>query len=79
MKINIFIMKYICHLILIDNRLTVPKDVPDDLKELYKTAPVVEFNDDLLYWGRTKIQFNEFSGMGIFIFNKYIFLSKTIK
>jgi len=25
---------------------------------------VVEFNDDLLYWGRTKIQFNEFSGMG---------------
>ncbi|ORX48428.1 hypothetical protein BCR36DRAFT_354771 [Piromyces finnis] len=42
---------------------TIPENIPDDLKELYKTAPVVEFNDDLLYWGRTKIQFNEFSGM----------------
>ncbi|OUM68414.1 hypothetical protein PIROE2DRAFT_3859, partial [Piromyces sp. E2] len=42
---------------------TIPENAPDDLKELYKTAPVVEFNDDLLYWGRTKIQFNEFSGM----------------
>jgi len=41
----------------------IPENIPDDLKELYKTAPVVEFNDDLLYWGRTKIQFNEFSGM----------------
>ncbi|ORX75069.1 hypothetical protein BCR32DRAFT_98776 [Anaeromyces robustus] len=43
--------------------LHIPDNTPDDLKELYKTAPVVEFNDDLLYWGRTKIQFNEFSGM----------------
>jgi len=45
------------------NEPTIPENIPDDLKELYKTAPVVEFNDDLLYWGRTKIQFNEFSGM----------------
>jgi hypothetical protein len=46
-----------------NNEYIIPENISDDLKELYKTAPVVEFNDDLLYWGRTKIQFNEFSGM----------------